>query len=336
MVTSSVSMMNIARTMCFQKNREVSQCDTPISTFMIIFGGAQVALSQIPTFSKTWWLSILASTMTMTYCSLGVVLGMKKIIHGVNLEHGSGERFFSDKKLSFDTLWPIFQAIGNIALGYTCIILIEIQDTIKYPFEVITMKKANTTGVSITTCLYVFIACMGYGAFGSDAPGNLLEGFSFIDTYWLIGFANFCVILQLVGACQVYAQVIFAITEEWILGHFPKSKLLHKSFSITLWNGRHALNFNLFLLLWRTTYVVSLTIVSILLPFFTSILGVLGALGFWPLTVYFPVEMHLTQSKAQRWTKTWIIFEGVSMFCFFVSILALVGSIAGIIDSLKV
>ncbi|KAE8637426.1 hypothetical protein CSA_021612 [Cucumis sativus] len=35
-------------------------------------------------------------------------------------------------------------------------------------------------------------------------------------------------------------------------------------------------------------------------PFFNDIVGLLGALGFWPLTVYLPVEMYIAQKKSQN------------------------------------
>ena len=33
-----------------------------------------------------------------------------------------------------------------------------------------------------------------------------------------------------------------------------------------------------------------------LVPFFNDIVGLLGSLGFWPLTVFLPIQMHLKQA----------------------------------------
>ena len=44
---------------------------------------------------------------------------------------------------------------------------------------------------------------LGYAAFGENAPGNLLTGFGFCEPYWLIDFANACIVVHLVGAYQV-------------------------------------------------------------------------------------------------------------------------------------
>ncbi|KAL2460000.1 Proteasome subunit alpha type [Abeliophyllum distichum] len=72
-----------------------------------------------------------------------------------------------------------------------------------------------------------------------------------------------------------------------------------------------------------------------LMPFFNDVVGILGALGFWPLTVYFPVEMYIAQNKIGRWTNRWIGLQMLSMACLFVSVSAAVGSVAGVVLDLK-
>jgi len=37
------------------------------------------------------------------------------------------------------------------------------------------------------------------------------------------------------------------------------------------------------------------------LPFFSDIVGILGAFGFWPLAVYFPIKMYLSRNNIERW-----------------------------------
>lgn len=57
--------------------------------------------------------------------------------------------------------------------------------------------------IFITTFFYLCCGCFGYAAFGNDAPGNLLTGFGFYEPYWLIDFANACIVVHLVGGYQV-------------------------------------------------------------------------------------------------------------------------------------
>jgi amino acid permease len=81
-----------------------------------------------------------------------------------------------------------------------------LQDTIRKPktgSEAGQMKKATTLAIFITTGFYMAVGTMGYGAFGDEAPTNLLTGFGFFNPYWLIDIANVFIMVHLVGAYQV-------------------------------------------------------------------------------------------------------------------------------------
>ena len=89
-------------------------------------------------------------------------------------------------------------------------ILIEIQDTLKAPpTENKTMKKAIVLSISVTTMFYMLSGVLGYGAFGNNAPGNILTGFGFYNPFWVVDFANACVVVHLVSAYQVFVQPLF-------------------------------------------------------------------------------------------------------------------------------
>ena len=47
---------------------------------MISFGIVEILLSQIPDFDQIWWLSILAAVMSFTYSTIGLGLGLGKVI----------------------------------------------------------------------------------------------------------------------------------------------------------------------------------------------------------------------------------------------------------------
>lgn len=81
--------------------------------------------------------------------------------------------------------------------------------------------------------------------------------------------------------------------------------------------------------------MVLTTLLAMLLPFFNDVVGILGALGFWPLTVYFPLEMYIAQNKIRSWTTRWIGLQMLSMACLLVSIAAAVGSVAGVVLDLR-
>lgn len=237
-----------------------------------------------------------------------------------------------------EKIWRSLQAFGDIAFAYSySIILIEIQDTIKSPppSETKVMKRATLISVGVTTLFYLLCGCTGYAAFGDLAPGNLLTGFGFFNPYWLLDIANAAIVIHLVGAYQVYCQPLFAFVEKWAVQTWPDLEFITKEISVSL-PGSRTFNLNLFRLVWRTIFVVITTIISMLLPFFNDVVGFLGALGFWPLTVYFPIEMYIVQKKVEKWSTRWVCFQMLSLACLVITIAAAAGSIAGVITDLQV
>ncbi|XP_068642049.1 probable amino acid permease 7 [Aristolochia californica] len=195
-----------------------------------------------------------------------------------------------------------------------------------------TMKKASMISISITTFFYLCCGCFGYAAFGNETPGNLLTGFGFYEPYWLVDFANVCVIIHLVGGYQVYSQSVFAVVERWLSEKYPNSEFMNNSYRLKIL-FLPAYNVNLLRLGFRTAYVVTTTGIAMIFPYFNQVLGVLGALNFWPLTIYFPVKMYFVQQKIAPWTRKWVILQTFSIICLIVTLVALVGSIEGLITA---
>jgi amino acid permease len=226
----------------------------------------------------------------------------------------------------------MLQGLGDIAFAfpYTSLVL-EIQDTLKStPPENVTMKKANLLSLSVTTTFYMLCAFLGYAAFGENAPGNLLTGFGFYEPYWLIDFANACIVVHLVAAYQVFCQPIFACVEGWFSHIWPDNKFINKGVPIRI-PLCGSCRVNLLRLCWRTAFVVSTTGIAILFPLFNDVLGILGALNFWPLVVYFPVEMYIAQNKVPRWKLKWSIFQIFSFISLLVTVITAAGSIEGLV-----
>ncbi|XP_077221900.1 putative amino acid permease 7 [Tasmannia lanceolata] len=327
-ITTSISMRAIQRSNCFHKEGHRVPCAYGDNFYMLLFGGIQIVCSQIPNFHDMEWLSIVAAIMSFSYSSIGLSLGLAKVI-------GSGRIKGSISGVPQATMakkvWRISQALGDIAFAYPySIILLEIQDTLKSPPpENQTMKKASRAAIIITTFFYLCCGCFGYASFGNDTPGNLLTGFGFYEPFWLIDFANACIVLHLVGGYQVYSQPVFGFIEKWLSEKYPDSGFVNNSYTIQI-PFLPAYRMNLLRLCFRTAYVVSTTGIAMLFPYFNQVLGVLGALNFWPLAIYFPVELYFVQKKIAVWTRKWVVLQFFSFICFLVTLLALIGSLEGL------
>lgn len=80
------------------------------------------------------------------------------------------------------------------------------------------MKKASLAGVSTTTFFYMLCGCIGYAAFGNKAPGDFLTEF-FYEPYWLIDYANACIVLHLIAAYQVTHKNIARVSDQGLLDY---------------------------------------------------------------------------------------------------------------------
>ncbi|RID48756.1 hypothetical protein BRARA_I05242 [Brassica rapa] len=335
-ITASISLVAIGKANCFHDKGHDAKCSVSNYPLMAAFGITQIVLSQIHNFHKLSFLSIIATVMSFSYASIGIGLALAALASGkVGKTDLTGTVVGVDVTAS-DKIWRSFQAAGDIAFSYAfSVVLVEIQDTLRSsPPENKVMKKASLAGVSTTTGFYILCGCIGYAAFGNQAPGDFLTDFGFYEPYWLIDFANACIAVHLIAAYQVFAQPIFQFIEKKCNKAWPESNFIAKDYSINIpLLGKCRINF--FRLVWRSTYVILTTVVAMIFPFFNAILGLIGALTFWPLTVYFPVEMHISQRKVKKYTMRWIGLKLLVLVCLVVSLLAAVGSIVGLISSVK-
>ncbi|OWM85938.1 hypothetical protein CDL15_Pgr012188 [Punica granatum] len=320
-VTAASSVNAILKASCHHREGPDALCEYGDSFYILLFGFIQILVSQIPDFHSMRWLSVSAAVMSFSYSFIenGTIKGSMTGVPGSDLS---------------SKLWAAFTALGDIAFSYPfSLILLEIEDTLKSPPpENKTMKAASVTAVSITTFFYICCGCVGYAAFGDDTPGNLLAGIGFYEHYWLVGFANACIVFHLVGGYQIYAQAVFATAERLFTEKYPNSRLLEKSYSVHFpWLS--ALRTNLFRLSFRTTYVASATAIAIYFPYFNSVIGVLGAVNFWPLVVYFPVEMYCVQRRIEAWSREWILLRAFSITGLIISVMGTIGSIEELISA---
>ncbi|KAL5125979.1 putative amino acid permease 7 [Glycine soja] len=329
-ITTATCLRAILKSNCYHKEGHQAPCKYGDAVYMMLFGLVQIIMSFIPDLHNMAWVSIVAAIMSFTYSSIGLGLGITTVIENGRI---MGSLTGVPASNIADKLWLVFQGIGDIAFAYPyTVILLEIQDTLESPPpENKTMKKASMIAILITTFFYLCCGCFGYAAFGNQTPGNLLTGFGFYEPYWLIDFANACIVLHLVGGYQIYSQPIYGAVDRWCSKRYPNSGFVNNFYQLKL-PRLPAFQLNMFRICFRTAYVVSTTGLAILFPYFNQVIGVLGALGFWPLAIYFPVEMYFVQRKVEAWSRKWIVLRTFSFICFLVSLLGLIGSLEGIIS----
>ncbi|KAJ9145921.1 hypothetical protein P3X46_028248 [Hevea brasiliensis] len=336
-VTTAISVATVKRTICFHLKGREAKCGVSGNLYMVIYGGMQIFLSQCPNLEKVAFLSVIAAVTSFAYALIALCLSIGKLASNHEFK-GSLMLAMADTNVTQATstkIWHVFQAFGNIALAYTfSMLLIEIQDTLKpHPPENKVMKRATFYAIGGTTLFYISLGCMGYAAFGNDIPGNILAGF--YEPFWLVDIANLSVAIHLIGAYQVYGQPIFAINEKLLASRLPTSSFT-TIYTIKLpLKQKPTIRFGLHKLFLRTFFVILTTAIAMMFPFFNGILGLLGALSFWPLTVYFPLSMYIVQTKIKRRSCRWMIYQALSLVCVIVSLISGIGSVASMLESLK-
>lgn len=119
----------------------------------------------------------------------------------------------------------------------------------------------------------------------------------------------------------------------WCRRRFPKSKLVTAEYSIGI--GKYKLSVNVLRLVWRSLFVAVMTVVALIIPFFNDVLALLGAIGYWPMSVYFPIELHIAKKKVGRWTRRWLGLQVINTGCLLVAVAAACGSVEGLSRRLK-
>ncbi|KAK2440852.1 hypothetical protein P8452_19831 [Trifolium repens] len=328
-ITTATCMRAIMRSNCYHKEGHNAPCKYGGNVYMMLFGLIEVVMSFIPDLHSMVWVSVVAALMSFTYSTIGLGLGIATIIKNGRF---MGSMTGVQTATVADKIWLIFQAIGDISFSYPySMLFLEIQDTLESPpAENKTMKKASMISICITTFFYLCCGGFGYAAFGNDTPGNLLTGFGFYEPFWLIDLANVCIIIHLVGGYQIFSQPIYSTVDRWCSRKFPKSGFVNDFHKVKL-PLLPAFEINLFRFCSRTTYVISTTGLAILFPYFNQVLGVLGGINFWPLAIYFPVEMYFVQKKIEAWSTQWIVLRIFSCACFLITMMGFIGSFEGII-----
>ena len=135
---------------------------------------------------------------------------------------------------------------------------------------------------------------------------------------------------------QVVAQPVFGAVESEMKRRWPRSKFVNAEYPIQIGKKNfNLISINLWRLTWRSMFVVMVTVLAMALPYFNEVLALLGAISYWPLTVYFPVNMYIVQKKIDRWTSRWVGLQSLNFVCLLVALAAACGSMEGFAEALR-
>jgi hypothetical protein len=90
------------------------------------------------------------------------------------------------------------------------------------------MRKGNVVAIPAATFFFLRVGCFGLRLRRlrqQRAPGNLLTGFGFYKPYWLVDFANTCIILHILGGYQVCHRSILNWRSDFLSAASPISFL---------------------------------------------------------------------------------------------------------------
>lgn len=133
---------------------------------------------------------------------------------------------------------------------------------------------------------------------------------------------------------QVYCQPLFSFVETYCQNRWPESKFVNAEHAVKVpFTCDFCINF--LRLVWRTAFVTVTAVTAMILPFFNDFVGLLGAVSFYPLTVYFPIEMYIARRKIPKFSFKWIGLKILCGACLIVSLVGAAGSIKGMASDLK-
>lgn len=172
---------------------------------------------------------------------------------------------------------------------------------------------------SILFLIFFIWNCFSIICFGSTLTTK--------HAYSMVYVRTFCWVLK------IYSQPVFSFADTWAAHKFPDSAFVNKFYMLRPPPPFSSpCRMNLFRLSFRTAYVAATTGLAVFFPYFNQVLGVLGASFFWPIAIYFPVEMYIVQKRVAAWTRPWLLLQMFSVGCLLICIFAFIGSIQGIIS----
>ena len=278
---------------------------------------AQVLLSQLPEYTHLGWVSAFGALMSIGYCAIATGLAAAYRVQG----GGPAASYVSStltEPSPVKRVINLFAAMSTVLFAYGGHnIALEIQATLPRPPTVKRMMRGVNIAFVITGALYLAVSVSGYHALGSATGPNIILAMT-NGPAWLRALARAMVVVHVLAAYQVYTHPVF----DWIESGAGRIAAragcgsLASAFSYGSWPSR---------LLLRTVYVVLVTLVAILVPFFTDLMGLIGAVAITPTTFLLPPLLWLFVRRPRRFGLEWCVN---ATLVFLMAVAGIVGSIS--------
>ena len=208
----------------------------------------------------------------------------------------------------------VFNAITTMLFAYGGHnIALEVQATLPSPPSTVgPMMRGVNAAFILTGVCYLLVTVTGFNAFGVGVPDNVLAGFG--SSYRsAVATANFMVVLHVAAAYQVFTQPVFENMESYLAVKLGKRPNILCRVSV------------------RTLYVAVLTFVAIVVPFFGSLMGLVGAVGITPTTFLLPCLLWVLHKKPSAWSMSWVLNWGLVGITACVGLLGTIGALYSLV-----
>jgi hypothetical protein len=179
----------------------------------------------------------------------------------------------------------------------------------------IMMRGVHWTFVATGLC-YFGVSIVGFWAFGTAVPENVLFAFSAGPYAWVFAMANMFVVVHVAAAYQVYANPVFTMIETHGAQRRGGSPMPIPMRAVV-----------------RIACVLGFTAVAIVVPFFGALMGFIGAVAITPTTFLLPPLFWLMLKRPERWSLSWLINWSLVSVTGLIGLMGATGSMYIIVTS---
>lgn len=224
-ITGGLAVTQIANTACTYEGKTLEEVNETSSCLglnvggtwkgILIFGAAELVVSQIRSLEETGWLSAIGTGCSVAYSLVAIIISF------ANLNPGTGT-LGGISTTTANKVFGIFNSLGAITTSFTVsVVQMEIQDTLRQPpSPIVQMKKTMSYSIFVSFVFYMLVGCSGYGSQGNEVEGVILD--SFESPRWALLIAYCALLLHMLTAFQIFAQAFFDMIESHIKAYLLK------------------------------------------------------------------------------------------------------------------